>query len=115
MFALRTTFAQIRMVGGALLTITIVVAGCGSRTDSPPADVIVTLDGVHHECVVALAKEEHGSSIACGEVIAFMKDELRLPTGATYDLRTTPEVSKDESTRLRENLNTAGYRFVGAR
>jgi hypothetical protein len=97
------------------------LAGCGPQTPptsgavqaSKPADVIVTLDGVHHQCLVALAKEEHGSSIACGDITSFLKDELRLPAGATYDMRTTSEVSHEESTRVKENLNTAGYRSVG--
>jgi predicted small lipoprotein YifL len=123
MFAPRTTFAQYRMLPTALLTMSLSLAGCGRET--PPAsgaaqagkqaDVIVTLDGVHHVCMVALAKEEHGSSIACVDITSFLKDELRLPAGATYDMRTTPEVSQEESTRVKENLNTAGYRLAGDR
>lgn len=106
-----------------LLTMSLLLAGCGPETApssgaaqaGQQADVIVTLDGVRHECVVALNKEEHGSAIACGDITSFLKDELRLAAGATYDLRTTPEVSREESTRVQENLNTAGYRWVGGR
>jgi hypothetical protein len=111
-----------RMIRTAALTASVFLVGCGAPTNAPTsvsspagkkADVLVTLDGVHHACVVALSKEEHGNSIACSDVIPFLKDELRLPGGATYDIRTTPEISNAESTRVREDLQAAGYRFIG--
>jgi hypothetical protein len=99
------------------------LAGCGS-TDAPAptpaakaakADVTVTVDGVHHACIAALSKEAQGSSIACGDVAAFLKDELRVPSGASYDLRTIPEVSETELAAVSTSLKGAGYRFVGDR
>jgi hypothetical protein len=102
----------------------ILLAGCGKPSETPPpaaadaggaADVTVTLDGVHHECVVTLAHEQHGSTIACSDIGAFLKDELRLSAGATYDLQTTPPVSAEELSTLKQGLNTAGYRMMGGR
>ena len=68
------------------------LAGCGSSTNTPnPAsppiaakpDVIVTIDGKRHACVVALLSEAQGSSVPCGDVIPFVRDELRLPSGSS--------------------------------
>jgi hypothetical protein len=98
----------------ALLTMSVVLAGCGAPSNAPAkkADFIVTLDGIHHVCVVALANEEHGSSIACSDVIPFLKDELRLPAGAIYDLHKTAQVGDAQAASVRENLTAAGYRFI---
>jgi hypothetical protein len=96
------------------------LAACGS-SDAPggasaaKADVTVTVDGVHHACIVALSTEGQGSSIDCAAVVAFLKDELRVPSGAVYDLRTIPEASKAEVAAVPANLKGAGYRFVGDR
>jgi hypothetical protein len=97
------------------------VTGCGSSgggtASSPPIaakpDVIVTLDGEHHGCVVALYTEAHGSAISCGDVVPFVKDELRLPRGAIYDIRTIPDVDQAEISRVGAALDDAGYRFIG--
>jgi hypothetical protein len=111
-----------RKVRTAAFAAASVVAACGASNNAPTsvlpqsankADVLVTLDSVHHECMVTLSKEEHGNSIACGDIIPFLKDELRLPTGATFDVRTTQEVSKADSGNLRKSLSAAGYRSVG--
>jgi hypothetical protein len=97
------------------------LAGCGSNDAPAPAakaakvDVNITVDGVHHACIVALSTEAQGSSIACGGVAAFLKDELRVPSGALYDLRTIPEVSEAELAAVAASLKSAGYRFVGDR
>lgn len=106
----------------AFMALSVSVVGCGAPSNAPTsvssqpgkkADVLVTLDGVHHLCVVALSHEEQGSSIACSDIISFLKDELRVPSGATYDIRATPEIGDAESASVRENLKIAGYRFVG--
>jgi len=108
----------------ALLVATSLVAsltGCGppgEGTASSPAiaakpDVIVTFDGEHHGCVVALYTEAQGSAIACAEVVSFVRDELRLPRGAIYDVRTIPDVDQAEMARVGAALNDAGYRFIG--
>jgi hypothetical protein len=118
--------ARVTGVGrtAAFIAASVFLAACGAPNNAPTspspqaarkADVLVTLDGVHHACVVTLSKEEHGNSIACSDIIPFLKNELRLSAGATYDVRTTPETSDAESTSVRESLQTAGYRFVGDR
>jgi len=94
------------------------VTGCGSHGEgtasSPPIaakpDVIVTFDGEHHGCSVALSSEAHGSAISCGDVVPFVRDELRLPRGAIYDVRTIPDVDQGEMARVGAALNDAGYR-----
>jgi hypothetical protein len=106
------------MVWGATL-----LAGCGSSTNAPAPetapviaakpDVIVTVDGVQHACVVALSSEPQGSTIPCSELIAFLRDELKVPSGAIYDLHTTPPVDAAEVLKVRANLKDAGYRFIG--
>ncbi len=103
---------------------------CGSSsqapataTDSPPVppqladkpDVIVTFDGARHSCVVALYSEPQGSAIPCAELIPFLRDELRLPSGAIYDIRTIPTFDAAEMTKTAASLKDAGYRFIGGR
>jgi hypothetical protein len=98
--------------------------GCGQSTNMPvsasvptssKSDVIVTIDGRRHSCVVALPTEETGSIVACDEVVAFVRDELKVPNGSVYEIRTIPNVDKDESARVETNLNGAGYRLGGVR
>jgi hypothetical protein len=98
------------------------ISGCGSSVDAPRsspskpvADVTITLDGVHHVCNVALSTEAQGSSIACGDVVAFLRDELRVPSGAAYDLQPNPGANEAEFKALSTSLKNAGYRFVGDR
>jgi hypothetical protein len=94
------------------------LAACGSSNDaSAPAapskakaDVTIRLDGVHHVCNVALPTEEHPSSIACADVAAFVRDELRVPSGAVYDLRADPQGEPSELTSISASLKNAGYR-----
>jgi hypothetical protein len=110
-------FSSILVSSAALL------AGCGSPTNAPApetapviaatADVVITVDGVQHACVVALPSEPQGSTIPCSDVIAFLRDELRVPSGAIYDLRTTPPVDAAEVIKVRASLKDAGYRFIG--
>jgi hypothetical protein len=114
-----------RIVSTAAFTaMSVMVVGCGAPGNAPTsalsqvgnkADVLLTLDGVHHLCVVALSQEEQGSSIGCSDIVSFLKDELRVPIGATIALRTTPETGKADSASVRETLENAGYRFVGDR
>jgi protein-tyrosine-phosphatase len=100
------------------------LASCGSSTDAPAsyqgppliaskADVIVTLDRKNQTCIVALNNEEQGNNIACGDVVPFVKDELRLARGAIYDIRGGQEADKAEISRVAASLKAAGYRFIG--
>jgi type IV pilus biogenesis protein CpaD/CtpE len=98
------------------------LAGCGSSTNapvpaSPPAsakpDVVVTVDATRHACVVALANEANGSTIACGDVVSFVKQELRLPSGSICDIRTTPGGDAAQAAGVAAGLSGAGYRIKG--
>ena len=97
----------------------ILVAACGSRSGepasnaSPPtaekADVTIVVDGAQHACVVSLASEAQGSSIPCKEVVAFIKDQLRVASGSSYDLRLRG-AEDVEAASVRASLRDAGYR-----
>ena len=94
------------------------LVACGSST--PPklaerADVIVTLDGKRHTCVVALDKEPQGNTVPCKDAVSFVKDELRVARGSIYDVRTIANVDNTEIASVRDALNDAGYRFIGGR
>jgi hypothetical protein len=97
----------------------ILLAGCGSSSTPPKIaerpDVIITLDGKRHACVVALDKEPQGSTVACKEAVSFVKDELRVQRGSIYDIRTVANVDDTEIASVRVALNDAGYRFIGGR
>ena len=97
------------------------LAGCGpSPGNSVPKiaerpDVTITIDGKHHTCVVALLKEAQGSAVPCGDVVPFLRDELRLQARSVYDIRTVPDIDDKELASLGANLKGAGYRFIGGR
>lgn len=102
-----------------LLCSPVMLAGCGSSNNAPAPetaarikanpDVIITVDDVQHACIVALNSEPQGNSIPCSDVVAFLRDELRVPSGAFYELRTTPKVDQAEVLKVRDNLKDAGY------
>jgi hypothetical protein len=97
----------------------VLFVGCGSSSTPPKLaerpDVIVTLDGKRHACVVALDKEPQGNTVPCKEAVSFVKDELRVPSGSIYDIRTVANVDDTEIASVRDALNGAGYRFIGGR
>ena len=117
------------LLHAALVTAaSVLLVSCGSSTqapasESPPIpppladkpDVIVTFDGARHACVVALYSEPQGSAIPCAELVPFLRDELRLPSGAIYDIRTIPTFDAAEMTKTAAGLKDAGYRFIGGR
>lgn len=86
------------------------LGGCGPA-ERP--DAIVTIDGVRHACVVALHSEEQGSTVPCSDVVAFLRDELRLAGGSSYGVRTVADVDATEVTRVDASLKAAGYRSIG--
>ncbi|MGD0492082.1 MAG: hypothetical protein ABSC32_11075 [Steroidobacteraceae bacterium] len=95
----------------------ILLAACGkSTTGQEPApvasrpDLTVTFDGKRRKCIVALAGEAQGSSISCDELVPFVKDELRLPSGSIYDIQANSDADEGEIARIRANMNGAGYR-----
>ena len=99
----------------------ILLASCGQSAKGPapaaaPAasrpDVTVTFDGKRRKCVVALSSEAQGSSISCGDVVSFVREELRVPRGAIYGIRKIPDVDEAEVAKVSADLNSAGYRFV---
>jgi hypothetical protein len=77
------------------------------------SDVTVTLDGKRRKCVVKLSSETQGSSISCDDVVPFVKEELRLPSGSIYDIRTSSPGDEGEIAKIRASLNGAGYRLAG--
>lgn len=110
------------MFRAALLAFAIVpLFSCGSGTSgpAPPApiagkpDVIITVDGANNACVVALYTEPQGSTIPCADLVPFLKDELRLPSGSVYDTRSTGKADDAEAAKTMSILNQAGYRFIG--
>ena len=106
MFNPRALFCTVLICG--------LLAGCGLHAKTS-AEVSVTVDGVHHACIVALSKEAQGSSIACADIVAFIKDELRVPSGAVCEVLTIPTVSDTELAAVSARLKNAGYRLVGER
>jgi hypothetical protein len=106
----------------ASATVFTLLSGCGPSANTPASvpppiaakpDVIVTIDGKHHACVVALYREALGSSISCEDVIPFVRDELRLASGSIYDLRANPDADETVVARVGASLTGAGYRFIG--
>jgi hypothetical protein len=99
--------------------VSVALAGCGPSANSPgpsmpsKSDVIVTLDGEHHACVVALKNEPQGSTVPCAEVVPFVRDELRLASGSTYDIRIIAKVDGLERAKVENDLKGAGYRVIG--
>jgi hypothetical protein len=113
----RTQFPRWAISGPLLL---ILLSACGESLDNSagPAiaakpDVIITIDGKRHACLVALYAEPQGSEVSCDEVAGFVKDELRVPSRSIYDIRIVPEVNGDQIHKVAAGLNMAGYRFIG--
>jgi len=59
----------------ACIAVVAFLAGCGPSANAPDSvpptiaakpDALVTLDGEHHTCIVALPSEAQGSAIASG-------------------------------------------------
>ena len=75
--------------------------------------MIVTVDGKRHACVVALYSEAQGSTISCEDVVAFVKDELRLASGSIYDIRANSDADETVRAGVESSLTGAGYRFFG--
>lgn len=102
-------------------TVFTLLSGCGPSADTPapPApiaarpDVIVTIDSKRHSCVVALYSEAQGSTISCEDVIPFVRDELRLASGSSYDIRANPDADETVMAGVESSLTGAGYRFIG--
>ena len=96
------------------------LAGCGRSSNSPaspPAaaakpDIIVTVDGERHACVVAKYGEPTGSTIGCAEVVPFVRDELRVRDGSSYELRGLAAVDTVETNKVRAALDGAGFRLA---
>jgi hypothetical protein len=105
----------------ALLIVPVLLGGCGRSANTPGAtsapdagrpDAIVTFDGGRHACVVSLRSETHGNTIPCGDVVPFLKDELRLASGAFCAMRSIGDVDPAEMTRVEASLDAAGYRIL---
>jgi hypothetical protein len=100
------------------IAVAALLASCGPNSVPKIAerpDATITIDGKHHTCVVALLKEAQGSAVPCGDVVPFLRDELRLQAGSVYDIRTVPDIDEKELASLGANLKGGGYRFIGGR
>jgi hypothetical protein len=75
-------------------------------------DVIVTLDGARHDCLVALYSEAQPNIISCDDVVAFVRDELRVPSGSIYDIRADSNSDAAQRTKVEASLKGAGYRYI---
>jgi hypothetical protein len=104
----------------AFATASIMLVACGSRSEAPvssaasspiaeKADVTITVDGAQHACIVSLASEAQGSSVPCKDVVAFVRDELRVANGSSYDLRLRG-AEEAETAGVRASLQGAGYK-----
>jgi hypothetical protein len=76
------------------------------------------LDGKRGKCIVSLPSEAQGSTISCDEVVSFIKNELRVPGNAIYDVAAIPHSDDSDShqaeiAKVRGSLDGAGYRFIG--
>ena len=84
---------------------------------SPPSAekpaVIITVDGEHHACVVALYSEPQGSTIPCADLIAFLRVELRVASGSIYDIRAIAGADAAQVLSVDAGLKDAGYQFIG--
>ena len=109
-----------------IMAMPLLLAGCGSSINTPTTgaasvtppiadkpDVIITVDGSHHNCVAALYSEAQGSTVPCTDLIPFIRDELRIPSGSIYDIHSVPAGDNTELTQVRTSLAAAGYRFIG--
>jgi hypothetical protein len=106
----------------ASATLFTLLSGCGPSANTavavpPPIaarpDVIVTIDGKRHACVVALYSETQGSTISCEDVVPFVRDELRLASGSIYDIRANSDADGTVMAKVQTSLTNAGYRFIG--
>jgi hypothetical protein len=96
------------------------LGGCGPSANEPASAalaaksaVIITVDAKQHTCGVALPTEAQGSAVPCDDVAAFVRDELRLPTGAIYDLRGGPDANRADTAKINATLQGAGYLSAG--
>jgi hypothetical protein len=90
-------------------------SGASSARIAETANVTITFDGKRHACVVALSTEALGSAISCAELIPFLSEQLRLQSGAVYDIQTIAPVDDAEMAQAAAGLKRAGYRFIGGR
>jgi hypothetical protein len=93
------------------------LAGCGPSANTPGSaaarpDVIITLDGGRHACVVALYSEPQGSAVSCADVVQFVKDELRVASGSIYEIRTVAKADDADRATVEASMKAAGYRLA---
>jgi hypothetical protein len=103
------------------IVVSTLVSACGPSSGSSgpkiaeKANVTITFDGKRHACVVALSTEAVGNAISCGDLIPFLSEQLRLQSGAVYDIQTIAPVDDAEMAQAAAGLKRAGYRFIGGR
>jgi len=96
--------------------IALMLSGCGksgstsgAATEGRKPDVTVKVDGARHKCMVTLAGEANGSSVACDDVVSFVREELRVPSGSIVDIAAVAGAADVETTKVRAAFDGAGY------
>jgi hypothetical protein len=113
MIALRTVIAA--LLAAVLFSACGPSSGTSSGRLAEKANVTITFDGKRHACVVALSTETLGSTISCADLIPFLSEQLRLQSGAVYDIQTVAPVDDAGMAQAAASLKRAGYRFIGGR
>ena len=100
-----------------LSLISIALYGCteGEQTTTSVevpegAHFVLTFDGPHGNCIVALDKNIHGTRVPCREVVSYLRDSPRVTAESRFDLITISDVNAEEYEEVMAALKQAGYR-----
>jgi hypothetical protein len=78
------------------------------------AKVFVTLHGVPAQCEIRMGLYGAQRALPCGDVSSYVRDDLKLPVGATFGISDLGNTHSAEIASLNSALITAGYRSVGS-
>lgn len=74
------------------------------------AKVFVTLHGVPAQCEIRMGLYGAQRALPCGDVPSYVRDDLKLPIGATFAVSDLGNTHGAEIASLNSPLKTAGYR-----
>ena len=75
------------------------------------ADVLITFNGPKNICEVALVGATP-KPLPCTQVVSYLVNDLKLPKGALFDVKTIPDVNVSEYESVMAALKTAGYNLT---